>query len=145
MGRRLPNRPTQERVGEMVYLEIDSARACRETIDLRAAHVRQCQQQVRGWRILRDDVTVAFKAAIAAAHHHRGWILPVVRVAVAHAAAPVQYRVIQQRPIALFRRLQLVEEVRELHDLVRGDLGVLRELLRIVAMMQDGVVLPARG
>jgi hypothetical protein len=45
--------------------------------------------------------------------------------------------VIQDVAVALFGGLQLVEEIRELLDLVRGDLGVLRELLRIVAMMRD--------
>jgi len=40
-------------------------------------------KQIRGWRILRHDVPVAFEPPVAAAHDHRGWIVPVVRVAVA--------------------------------------------------------------
>jgi hypothetical protein len=39
-------------------LKFQSPRARCETLDLRAAYVRQRQQQVRGWRILRDDVPV---------------------------------------------------------------------------------------
>ena len=55
-----------------------------------------------------------FSRPLRAAHHHRGRIVPIVRVAVAHAAAPVEHRVIQQCPVAFFRRLQLLEEIREL-------------------------------
>ena len=49
-----------------------------------------------------------FSRPLAAAHDHRRRIVPIVRVAVAHAAAPVQNRVIEQVPVALFGGLQLV-------------------------------------
>src|SRR5215467_11514084 len=83
-------------------LEIDSARTRRKVIHLRAAQMRQRKKQVRGWRILRDDMPVAFEPAAAAAHDYRGWVVPVMRVAVAHTAAPIQNRVIQQGAVALF-------------------------------------------
>ena len=47
---------------------------------------------------------------------------------------------IQQGAVAILGGLQLVEELGKLHDLVRGDLGVLRELPGFVAMVRDAVV-----
>jgi len=47
---------------------------------------------------------------------------------------------VEQRAIAIFGRLQLLEEFAELHDLVGADLGVLRELLGLVAVVRDAVM-----
>src|SRR4029078_9116321 len=101
--------------------------------DLRAAYVSHRQQKICGWRILGDNVTVTLHSAMGAADEHSGRIVPIVCFTVAHTAPPVQHRVIEQITVTLWGRLQLLEELGELRDLVSGDLGVFGELRRIVA------------
>src|SRR5258706_2777133 len=103
--------------------EIQPARAGSEAFELRAGDVRHGKQQV-GCRlfILRDDVAVALQAAVRAADDDSRRVGAVVLIAVAHAAAPVEHRVIEQCAVAVFRVLQLLEEFGELDDLIGPDL-----------------------
>ncbi len=55
-----------------------------------------------------------FRPAVGAAHQQDRYIVPVMRVAVAHAAAEVNERMIQQRTIAIGRRFELADELGEL-------------------------------
>ena len=87
-----------------------------------------------------DDVAVALHAAVCATHQNSRWVAAIVLVAVAHAAAPVEQRVVEQIAVGILGRLQLVEELAELHDLIGAQLGVLGQLLGVVAVMRDAVV-----
>ena len=64
-----------------------------------------------------------------------------MQVAVAHAAAVEDQRVIEQRAVAVRRGLQLLEEVGEQLRVIGVDPGLLRDQLRVVAVMRHGVVL----
>src|SRR5256885_14599382 len=69
-----------------------------------------------------------------------GEIVRVMEVAVPHPAAVQDQHVVEQRAVAVRRRLQLLEVVRELLRVVRVDLRLLRQELGIVAMVRDGMV-----
>jgi hypothetical protein len=64
----------------------------------------------------------------------------IVRVPVAHAAAEVDDRAIQERAVAIGRRLQSAGELGELGHLIGAELGVLIDPLRLVAVVRYGVV-----
>ena len=103
--------------------------------------MRHREQQIRGRLVLlRDDVPIPLQPAVRAADQHRRRVAPIVRVAIAHPAAPVEQRVIQQSPVAVLRLLQLLHELGQLDDLIGADLRVLGELLGLVAMVRDAVV-----
>ena len=123
-----------------VLLEIHSSRARAELVDFGAGEMRHRQQQVRRRLFFRDDVAVAFQAAVRAADQHRRRVAAIVQVAVAHAAAPVEQRVVEQVAVAVLGGLQLLEELGELDDLIGADLRVLRQLLGVVAVVRDAVV-----
>ena len=59
-------------------------------VDLGSGQVSHREQEVRRWRLLGLDVTVALHPTLRTAHQHCGWIAAIVLVAVAHAAAPVE-------------------------------------------------------
>ena len=86
------------------------------------------------------DMSGFLFTGVRAADEDRRRVAAIVLVAVAHAAAPVEQRVIEQVAVAVLRGLQLVEELAELHDLIGADLGVLGELLGVVAVVRDAVV-----
>ena len=65
----------------------------------------------------------------------------VVQIAVPHASAVENHRMIEDRAVALARCLQLLEEVPEQLHVVGVDLLLLRHQHRIVPMMRHGMVL----
>jgi hypothetical protein len=72
------------------------ARAGAELVDLRARQMRHREQEIRRRLVLlRLHVAIALEPSLRAAHEHRRRIAPIVLVAVAHAAAPVEQRVIE--------------------------------------------------
>src|SRR5207247_2383926 len=64
-------------------------------------------------------------------------------VAVAHAAAPEEHRVIEQAALAVRSGLQALEKLSEDPDLPRVDLHQVSDLLRFIAVMRD--VVPRLG
>src|SRR6185436_11707974 len=125
----------------LTELQVQPARARPDLFDLGAGDVRHGEEQVRRrLLVLGDDVAVALQAPVGAADDDGGRVGAIVLVAVAHPAAPVEHRVIEEAPVAVLGRLQLLEELGELDDLIRADLRVLRQLLRVVAVVRDAVV-----
>ena len=64
-----------------------------------------------------------------------------VLIRIAHAAAVEDQRVIEQRAVAVGRRVQLLQELGEQLDVVGVDLGDLGDVLRVVAVVRDRMVL----
>ena len=85
-------------------------------------------------------VPPALDGAAPAAGEDDGQVEGVVRVAVPHARAVDDRRVIEQRAIAVLRRGHLLEEAREHLHVERVDLRQLRELLGPLAVVRRRVV-----
>ena len=96
--------------------------------------VEHRQQQVRHVRVLREpQMPAALQLPGRAAREDDRQRAEVVLVAVAQRAAVEDQRVIEQRAVAVRRRLQLLEEVGELRHVV----GVqLRELIHVAAVVR---------
>ena len=75
-----------------------------------------------------------------ATHDHYGHLVVVVHVTVAHAAAKEHRGAIEQRRITVVNRFELLEEVIQHLDVVRVDLRVRRELVRMVVVVRDGMM-----
>src|SRR5262245_22615396 len=89
-------------------LQIEPSRTRSHARDLDAREVGDGEQQVGGWFVLAgDEVAVSFQPPVCAADEQRGRVAPIVRVAVAHAAAPVEQRVIEQVAVAVLRPAHL--------------------------------------
>ena len=86
------------------------------------------------------DVPATPHAGRRAARDQNGKVLMVVHAGVAHPASVQVDRVIEQRAVAVGRGFQLLEKLREQRHVERVDLGNLRELFRIVAVMTGGMV-----
>ena len=87
--------------------------AVAERVVTNANLVEQRQQQVRHRHLAAEhEVAVPLDAAVATSDDEQRKIRVRVRVGIAQARAVEQQRVIQQRPIAVRRRLQLLEETR---------------------------------
>ena len=86
------------------------------------------------------DVPATPHAARGAARDQNGKVLMVVDTGVAHPASVQIDGVIEQRAVAVRSDFQLLEKLREQQHVERIDLGNLRELLRIVAVMTGGMV-----
>ena len=63
-----------------------------------------------------------------------------VAVSVGQPAAVDDHRVVEQRAVAVLRRLELVEQICELLDVELIDLGDLLDLLFIARMMREAVM-----
>ena len=80
-------------------------RAVAEAVLMDAQFVEQRQHQVRHGRVRRKrQVAAAFQLAGSAARHHDGQRIVIVLIAVAHAAAVEDGRMIQQIAVAIGRR-----------------------------------------
>ena len=98
------------------------------------------QQQVRHRReLLLPKVAVALKRAAGAPGQHDRQRIMVVRVAVAHAAAVEDQRVIQQRAVAVRQLCELVEEVREQARVIAVQHREARLVVLVVGMMREDV------
>ena len=101
-------------ISDRRMLDIDSPGALAEFVGVDAGLVHQRNHQVRERRALcHPDVTISLVLPCAAADEQRRQVLVIVLVAVGHAAAVQEQRVIQQVPVAVWCRLQLVQELCE--------------------------------
>ena len=99
----------RQRLGDLT----GPARAVDEAVEANAHAVEQREVQVRQRRLLRiPDVIAALDAADAAARDDDRQVAMIVDVRIAHAAAEQVRRVIEQRAVAVRRRLQLLQQVR---------------------------------
>src|SRR5205814_4984910 len=71
--------------------------------------------------------------------HSREILMPVA-VSVGQPAAVDDHRVVEQRAVAVLRRLELVEQICELLDVELIDLGDLLDLLFIARMVREAVM-----
>ena len=76
----------------------------------------------------------------AAARQHQRQVSVVVGIAIAKPTAVRDHRVIKQRSIAIGRRLQLFQQIRELFDVETIDLGYFGDPLFITLMMSQAVM-----
>ena len=83
---------------------------------------------------------IALQPAGGAADQQDRQVVVRVQVAVAHAAAVEEHRVIEQVAVAVRGRLQLLEEDREQVEVVHVDLGFLRDLLGDVVVVRHRVM-----
>src|SRR5713101_2918651 len=86
------------------------------------------------------DVPATPHAARGPACNQNWKILMIVQAGVAHPASVQVNGVVEQGAVAVGSGLQLLEKPREQRHVERIDLGNLRELFRIVAVMTGGVV-----
>ena len=97
--------------------------------------------EVRQTCILAElDMTSTFDLTASAPRHQDRKVQRVVRIAVTHAGAVDDRRMVQQGTIAIGRRSQLVEELCEQADVIGIDLDQLRKTCRVVLMMRNRVV-----
>ena len=106
------------------------------------AELQDRQEQLRERRAHRvQEVAPRLELAARLAGEHDGHLLGDVP-ALAHLAAVVDEAVVEQRARALVRRLELVEQVRELAHEVRHELHLDRGRHRaVVAVVRDAVVI----
>src|SRR6187402_535186 len=107
--------PTRElRCERITASDLEPARALAERLEPRAEHVRDADPNVRNRRPLgRDEITIAAHAPAGAAdERERQWIR-VVRLAVAHAGAERNQRIVEYGALAFGRGAQPLEERRE--------------------------------
>ena len=82
----------------------------------------------------------ALQARRGAARDQDRKVLVIVQAGIAHAASVQVDGVIEERAVAIGSRLHPLEELREQRHVERVDLGDLRHLFRIVAVMARGMV-----
>jgi hypothetical protein len=129
------------RVAPGIDLQREFSGAHADLRHFRASQLGHAEQQVgSGFLVFHGNVAISLQLAIGASEKQCRHIVPVVRVAVAHAAAKVNQRPIQQRSIAIGRRFQLTDEFGELHRMVRGNPGVLFDVLLLVAVVRYRMV-----
>ena len=85
-------------------------------------------------------MAAALDLAVALPEHDERQVPDGVLIAVGDAAAEGDEHVIEQRAVAVGRRLQLVDVVREELRLQRLDLDDLRDLLDVAAVVRQRVV-----
>ena len=86
------------------------------------------------------DMAVAGQATVRATDQRSRHVVPMVQQAVAHARAEVHERAVEQRTVAVRRVLQLLDELGELHHLIRRDARVLLDALRRVLVVRRSVM-----
>ena len=105
-------------------LDVEVRRAVSEARLLHAEFLEEREQQVRHGSVRwRYDVPAALQLSRETADHDHRQRIVIVLVAVAHAASVQHDRVVEQIPIAVGRRLQLVDEVRQHLDVITVDQG----------------------
>ena len=112
----------------------------------RRAHPRQQPApQIRELRVLlTHHMPPRGEGAATLAGDDDGEVARVVRVAVAHAGAEDDHRVIQQRPLAFADAFQLLDQVGVMLDVPGVDALILREFVRLVFVVR-GLVVPAES
>ena len=90
-------------------------------------------------------MAVAFEFAAGAAEENDGQRVVVVLVAVTHAAAVENHRVIEQRSVAVLGGGELVDEVGEHGDVVLVDQGEVVHVRFVVGMVRGAVETAAVG
>src|SRR5215203_5422434 len=112
-----------------------------EDVQMHADLVEQRQMKVcQRRRVLVSDVAAALEPRASSTSDDDRQVRVIVNVGISHAAAEQIERVIEQRSIAIWRRLELLDEIREQRHVVRVDLGELHQLLRIVGVMRHGMM-----
>ena len=120
---------------------LDLALAVGEGVETDADFFEQREVEIgqrRGFGIF--DVTAALDPAGAAAGDDNRQIDVVVHVRIAHAAAVQNQRVIQQRPLAIRRRVETLQELAEQLHVVGVDPGVGRDPVGVVGVVRQHVV-----
>src|SRR2546425_12891511 len=105
-----------------------------------AIEKREVEVGQRRPRLLVPDVAAALQAGRSAAGNQDRKVLVTVQAGIAHAAAVQIDRVIEERAVTVGSRPHLLEEIRKQRDMEAVDLGNLRDLFRIVAMMARWMV-----
>ena len=101
------------------FLQRELAGADADLRDFHACQIRHGEQQVAVGSLFSTAMwRLPFSRPLAPPISSGRRIVPVVGVAVAHAAAEVDERTIQQRAVAIGRRFEFADELRELrpHD-----------------------------
>src|SRR5262245_59832033 len=125
---------------DRVASELQASRADPEAFHRATVPVCEAKPEIADGRFT-SSLKMTIAATGAAAHCHHRKRTGSVDVGIAHAAAIDDQRVIEQRPVTVGCRAQLLEELREQLRVIRVDLRNLCDLVRIVAVMRDLVVL----
>src|SRR5688572_11592910 len=128
-------------MASLLYIERLEIRHASSAIDegvqMHADLVEQRQMKVRQRRrVLVSDVAAALEPRASSTSDDDRQVRVIVDVGISHAAAEQIERVIEQRAVAIWRRLELLDQIREQRHMVRVDLGELHQLLRIVGVMR---------
>src|SRR5436190_22832946 len=117
---------------------VNFAFAVGKVIEANADFVKQRQVKIRERRRLRElDMTSAFHSARGTASNDDGQVRMIMQIRVSHATAVEEQRMIEQRTAAVLSRFQFRDELSEQRDVKLIDLGHLRDLFGIVAVMGE--------
>src|SRR5262245_2535039 len=100
-------------------------------------HVEHAQQQIPGRHRLAlvGEVPVPFELSVGAADENMRDVVVLVLIRIPHVGAVHDQGVVEQRAVAVRRRLQLLGEVGERRNVVAVDVGVAPDLHRIFLMV----------
>ncbi len=103
--------------------------------------IEQRQEEVCHWRfVIVNDVPSRFQLAVATTQNNHWQVFVTMAVSVAETAAVDNHAMIEKRAIAFLNRLQLLNEVGELLQMVAVDFRDLLDQVRDVAMMRNRVM-----
>ena len=124
-----------------IFLQASPGRgpaALPDTLSLDTVQMQDAEQHVRrSLRVVREHhVTVSLERAVDAADENHRHLLVRVPMRIAHVAALVDQHVIEHRAVAVGHVLQLLDEVRQVLHVIAVDLGVVRDVLRLVAVVR---------
>src|SRR5688572_2496963 len=86
------------------------------------------------------DMPPTLQASRGTACNQDRKVLVIVEAGIPHSASIQVHRMVEQRPVAVWRGLHLLEELREQGDMERIDLGDLLDLFGIIAVMARRMV-----
>src|SRR5438552_2435151 len=119
-------------------VEAEPSGAVTDLLDFGVCHVREREKKIRGGLFVFDrDVPVAFQSAVGSADDCGGRSIAVMSIAIAHTAAEVDERAVQERAVAVGRRLQFPDELGKLARMIGRYLRVFLDALWLVSVVTD--------
>ena len=130
------------RTSTSLLRDFEQARAFADTVPLDAVEVQDAEQHVGRLPnglidlVREHEMTIASERAVESSDQDDGTLLVTVQVRVAHIAALVDQDVIQDRAVPVGDVPQPLAEVRQVLHVIPVDLGVVGDVLGIVAVVR---------
>src|SRR5215467_1809914 len=115
--------------------------AVAETVTVDTVQIEQTQQHVRTslYIVGKDNMTISLEGSVNAANELNRHFFMSVPMRIAHVCSLVDQHVVQNGAVAFRNIPQLLDKLREILHVVPIDFGVLRNTLRLVAVMGRSV------